>query len=726
MALKTTYKEYILEKLLLEYLHDGIVPTSEQLQEDLEAYQESTHPDLSLPKSRFIDFDVERGDNSSASHIHTVAETISDDVGVIVREIYNIAGKASKFHERWSFEIKRLASKAQKLNDKVDSLLLLGDHTAGYFSTVSDIFTDMNLVNTENTTAFVNVDEQSVTLNPGTAESNTIKRINTNNITDLDVAFYPLTKTSGVSVVDASTKTNLAQAFKTQETSWVSTIVAKKHKSMTCELKAHISKNKDIEVSRIAIDYTGNTSDKDVISAMYSKDGYTWYVVPTTAATQTLVSNMSWTFPLTEMRWIKFIFYKSAPDEIVNNQAKYHFSIRSIRLYGVTYYNDGGNVFESSSLYTLNTQGNLVGFNTAQLEVCECISKNTDIEYYLSASKDNSTWTSWINILPTQRDEVKYPKVISFSGASWKYNTTDDYRLSSSYDNNVLVTTFDSTVYDPDSIVTRDILQYKFKNTTFAAVNTAILVSADEDQDTISTSIALWRNVRNKTTYPDTYLVRDVPRGWGRKEQIYYCYFEILSSDGKLLDFGDRQCILDGQTVSGVVSVPAGIHRFETDSDNWFDISENYIETVGAGNTVLTEETLETVDPLYPHNHKLVIEGFPYASGFEGNQIYRGTDYSGEFYCTRTSLFDLENNIDTYNYFAVRGINKNDEAATLSTIVRYNPNDPNFANELFIVKWRAGQSGSEMYKYIKLKAVLSSESTNKTPSLAAYRIKLGL
>jgi hypothetical protein len=718
MSLQTTYKEYILEKLLLEYLKDGVVPTTEQLENDLEAYQE-THPDLSLPKSKFIDFSVTRGGHSSASHIETIVDTVSGDVGAIVREIYNLTDKGSKFYERWSFESKRLAAKAQKLERQVNNLLLLANYTTGYFSAVSDLFTDMNLVNTDNTTAYVNVDEQAVTLNPGTSESSAIKQINTNDLTDLDVSFYSLSKRAGTAVFDVSSNNNLVQAFKTSDTIWVGKVTSSISGEITCELRANISKDKDVEVSRIAFDYTGPVSERATVTAMYSKDGYAWYIVPTNEATKPLIPNTSWIFPLTEMRWVKFIFYKAASD---SGQYEYDFSLRHIRFYGITYYADGGNLFESSSLSATDVKGNLVGFNLAQLDVCENIPEGTDIKYYLSVSKNNSSWTSWTDVLPSEREEIKYPKVLSFAGAGWKNNTTDDYRLSSSYDNDVLITVFDSTAYD----TSRGILQYRFKDTSFAAVNTAILVSLEEDQDAVANSIVLWRNIRNKVDYPDTNLVRGVSRGWGKHEQTYSCYFEILSSDGRLLDFGGRECVLDGQRVTGVIKVPVGIHKFETDSENWFDIAENYINLVGTSGTIESEETLESIDPLYPYNHKLIVDGFPYPSQFSGNQVYSGTDYSAEFYASKTSLFDLENNINGFGHFAVRGINKDDEAPTLCSIVRYDPSDSDYTNELFIVRWRAGQSGSEMYKYIKLKAELISDNAAQTPALTSYRIKLGL
>ena len=728
MSLETTYKEFILEKLLMEYLKDGEVPTAEDLENDLETYQQ-THKDLSLPKSKYIDFYVdERGDESSASLIQTIADTVSDDVNVIVKEVYNLAGKASKFYERWSFEAKRLAAKAQKLESRVDSLLLLKNQTAGYFASVEDVFTDMNQIDTENTTAYVNVDERIVLLNPGTTEAGTVKRIDTNDLTELDVSFYTLTRRPGTSVFDMSSKNNLLQAFKTTETTWVGRVTSLESGNMTCELKVNLGKGTSIEVSKIYIDYTGPTNTNNgVVTAMHSEDGYNWYIVDSSNATQSLSANISWTFPSTNLKWVKFVFYKGYADGEQGGQGggyEYDFSCRNIAFYGQSYTQGRGNLFYSSGLYDETADGTVVSFNLAQLDVCETVPSKTSINYYLSASKDNSTWTSWVQALPSGRSGIDYPKIVNFSGANWKYNTDSNViALNSSFDENVIVTSFDSSI-TVDS-TSRDILQYRFKDNSFGAINVAIPVSENEDPDVIGNSIVVWRNVKDHTSYPDTSQVRGTARGWGKKEQIYYCSFEIISSDGKFLDFGDKQCTVDGQLVSGVVKIPQGIHKFETPAENWFDISDNYTSVLGSS-SLLTEETLKRIDPLYPHNHKLVIEGIPYDSSFQGEKVYTGTDYSAEFYATKTSLFNLENNLKTYNYFSIKGVGKNDEAATLSIFVRYDPSDSDYTNELFVAKWRAGESENEMYKYIKLKAEFLTDSTDLTPLLGSYRIKLGL
>ena len=717
MTLSITYKEYILNKLLKEYLYDGIIPTADQLEDDLETYQEN-HPDLSLPYSKYKDFTVARGDNSSIANLKEFTSTIADDASIVSSEVYNIANTSSRYYDRWSYEIKRLSNKSKLLEQRVDSLLLLANNTEGYFATVGDVFSDMNYIDTDNTTSLVNIYDQNITLNPGTANFGTISQINTTLMTDLDVAFYPLSgKTRSNTTYSEFNKDNsLLQIFKTEKTTWVGKVTSNIPGPLTCELKAKIS-NDGQEVSKISIECTTpNVTSRSTITAQYSLDGYTWYLLPTNEATKPLYSNISWTFPMVTLRWVKFIFYKSAPDQ---GNYEYVFAARSIKLFGNTYHEDRGNLFYSKSLYATNAEGNEVTFSKVQLKTCDNIPTDTDIFYYVSASRDNSTWTGWYAILPSQQTGIESPKVINFGGSSWKDNqslTSSDDKLNSTYDYNQLITVFTNT----------DTVQYKFKNSKFAAVNTRINVSTGDDPDPVSNSIVVWRNLRYRElypNYPDSYLVRKTVRGWGKNGKVYSCYFEIFDSNGVFFDFGDKFCIIDGKSVSGIVKINSGVHKFQTSTDNWYDISDTYTDL---GYELETEEVLKSIDPLYPHNHKLVIEGFPYQVGFKGEKIYKGTDISAEYYAVRTSLFDLENNINDYGYFAIRGVDADEINASLAIIVRYDSNSSDFSNELFYVKWRGGNSDSSMYKYIKLKAELKTSNTEITPSISAYQIKLGV
>lgn len=724
MPLSTAYKEYILEKLHKEYLLDGVIPTSDQLEADLLEYQK-THPDLSLPKSKYLNFDVERGSSSSATQIKTIAETVSDDVSVITREIYNLAIQSMSYYERWSYQVKALASKAKKLEQRVDSLLLMRDKTAGFFAAVGDVFSDMNLVDTDYTTVRINTDEQAVTLNPGSLGAATVKQIDTTWMTSKDVSFYPLAGNIGTSTIDI---TNLDKIFKTDLTTWVSQISSAKSGSLTAELKAHVSLDSDIEVSKVSMEYTGSIQAQANITAMYSVDGYTWYIVPCLDGTKPLSDRMIWSFPLTKMRWVKFLFYKPSSDDSGN----YKYSIRSIRLYGNVYSQDAGNLFYSNSLQATTPKGDPVEFSSIQLDACEQLSTNTDIKYYVAASKDDSTWTAWTDISPSSRNSINYPKIVSFGGTTWYNNTNAKPVGLASFDQNSsyqLIT----TLFDLSSSYTNSTVYCRFKDSSFGVVNTAIPVASGKDPDIVGNSVVVWRNVRPDTSSGlDAFLsggqyysktVRGTPRGWGSNGLVYTCYFEILDPEGKIFNFGNTVCSIDGQAVTGTIRVSSGVHKFLSESKYWFDIAPS------SPSILSTEEELKIADPLYPYNHKLLIEGYRYSSNFEGERIYSGTDNSAEFYAARTSLFDIENNTKDYGYFAVKGVGSYEYDSTtfttLGVIVEFDANNSDYTNELFSIKWRGGDI-SDNYKYVKLKAELETNDAGLTPVLTTYRLKLGI
>jgi hypothetical protein len=703
MSLETSYKEFILEQILLEYLKDGIIPTVDQLATDLATYQK-THLDLSLPKSKYINFSVERGSYSSASTINSLVDTVSNDIIVSTKEIYNLADKNNQYYQRWQYELDRLSSRVNRLEDRVDSLLLLANNTEGYFNTVEDYFYDLSLVDTSNTTAKVDVSESKVTINPGT-EAGSITQYNTNELTADDIAFYPLNRDISTTYYNTSTDNSLVQIFKTENSSWVGKIVSAATGPVTAELKIRLSQTDLLEISRISLSVSSpNVSSAATITLQYSEDGYNWRLIPSTEATKSFIGNLSWAFSPINMKWVKFIIYKPVHD---SGLYEYIYSISSVKFFNNKYYENNGNTLISSALSSEDINGNKVGFFKAQLNTCQNIPEETSIDYYLAGSKDNSTWTSWHQIVPFSSKDTSYPKVINFTGISFYDNSSSSTSLlNSSYVAQQLVSSFTDTG-----------VKHRFYKPNVAAINTKISIPSTIEEDIVANTIEVWRNIRVQDSYPDTLTVRDVPRGWNLEGQLYTCYFKIVSSSGKVIDFGESTCIIDGKEVNGIVNIPSGIHKFETTSDNWYDISSLVSEPIG------DEEYIKTIDPLYPYNHKLLIEGIPYSIGFTGAKVYLGTDLSAGYYCKKTSLFDLKNKEDQLSSFVVKNIGTTSNI--LAVFLQYNPDNTDYVNERNLIYWKTGDSQTESYKYIKLKVELSSENTNISPELTGYRIKLG-
>jgi hypothetical protein len=721
MSLATTYKSYILERIMLDYLYNGIIPTSDELAADLDIYIQS-HPNLDEPVSKNKIWHVDPGEHSSAEQIADIADTISQDVGVITREIYRIAKESSRFYDRWVNEMKRLSSYARQLEQRVDSLLLLNSDTIGFFAYVGDVFGDMNKVDTESTTAKIDLHETTVSINPLLSElSMTGSAIDLSSITSQDVTFQVVNRKPGVSYSAIGDGNILSNIFKTNNSRWVGRVVSDSGGEIVCELKADLKQER--EVSRIAVEFSGPLgSSSSTVTCLYSSNGYTWNLVPSVDATKTTMTNLAWIFPLTTMRYVKFIIRKPAPDNVDNS---YIFSISYIRLFGNDYSTTTGSTFVSSALQALNAEGNPILFSLVALDVCQEVPIDTGIDYSIAVSQDNETWTDWMFISHSSSSDILYPKILNLSGADWKNNDIeeDTTLLNDSFLQHSIVTEFSN------SLLGTHLLGYRFKSSNYGAVNTAIQVSVDEDPDTVSNSIIVWRNTRYKNIldYPDTLTVRGNPRGWGFDGGEYSCYFEIIDSDGKFIDFGDRECSIDGSRASGVTKIAAGIHKFTTKAENWHDISAAYI---AAGSNVSSQEVLEEIDPLYPYNHKLLIEGYPYPIGtaYQGDRIYKGTDMSAEFYAIRTSLFDLENNLlgdSDFGYFSIRGVG-DAEYPTLAVIVRYDTSTNDYTNELFSIRWRSGSTTSSAYSYVKLRAQLWTNNSGLTPVITSYRIKLGV
>lgn len=704
MSLSETYREYLIEKIILTYLYDGEIPTPDQVEIDLATYQE-THPDLSVPSFKYKDLSVERGEGSSADKIKEITSVFTSDTIPAIREIYNVASINSRYYDRWQRELSRLNIRAKRLEDKVDSLLLLTNNTEGYFGAVEDNFADMSLVDTENTTASVNSQEQRVTLNAG-SEIGTITQINTTKLTSNDVAFYPLNRDSSTRYYPVGIGNNLHQVFKTENTSWVGKIVSSKPGSMTSELKAKIS-SEDQEISKVSVVvYSPNTSNRSTITIQYSTDGYNWFLPSTLETTKSFKGVISWSFPPISLRWIKFIIYKPYSDSSNLDHYEYMYSIRSIKLFSNAYHETRGTLFYSSSLSAENADGDTLGFFKAELNTCQFTPNETSIRYSLAASKDNSTWTDWHEIVPFDDSLSSLPKVVNFAGISLYDNTLEDTdTVYSSLEAGQLTSLLD----DSD-------VQYRFTKPNIAIINTKIVVPSTIEENIVANTIQVWRNIRVPDSYPDTYKVRDVARGWTLEGQKYSCYFEILSASGRIVDFGDRSCIIDGQERTGIVNLASGVHKFETLAENWHDISNDI-------SNITNESYLQSIDPLYPHNHKLLIEGIPYPVGFEGEQIYFGMDLSAAYYCTRTTMFNLYEDSSKFNVFAIKNIGTSDNI--LGVFMRYDPNNTDYINEYSIIKWQSADTNVTSYKYIKLKAELSSDNTDVSPEITGYRIKLG-
>lgn len=742
MTIAEAHAGFILERIFLEYLKDGTILTADQLQEKFNEYKK-THTDLSKPVSQFEDFDVTRGGESSASQIQDIASAISDDVSIVSRELKNIVGKSQGFYERWTIEVQRLLNKSRRLEHDIDTLLLLQGDTAGYFAHVSDNFADLNKVDTANTDAKIDVREGSVTINPYNSypsDSSGGSRIDLSDLTDYDVTFSVLSTTPvGYTNTGDSTPLNAVTSPTAEGNNWIGTVAKNETGDVSAELKIRLSATEDKEISRILFESsTQNAGGSPTITCQWSLDGYQWYMVDDPTPTKSLQGNtVSWSFPLTKMRWVKFLFIKNNYDYNEGGTYWYEFGARSIRLFGHEYNIDTTDILQTIAQQPMDAEGEPVLFTKAAFEACEMHrldddeNQVTDIAYYIAASEDGETeWTEWVRVSPLQKENPNYPSAVLFGGSKRLDNmniTEENSEFFLKFNDSVDLTKLTN---DFDWVANTDnrYLGYNFKNPDFVVSNTVIPLltdPTDSDSDVVNAnylgnSVEIWRNVFDSSA-PDKK-VRDQNAGWGFEDDEYYCSFYVVNSKGIVFDFGDTECVIDGVPRTGEVRVYRGVHTFRTKQQNWSDF---YVDD--SSYNLSTEEQLMAADPLYPYNHKMILEGFPYnPNEFTGEKVYKGVDILAQHYGVKTSAFDLENNIpteDSLKYFAfVKGVGR-DEFPACAVLLRRDINYNDYADELCRVVWKPGEG---RYRYLRMKAEFTSNDVTKTSTLYSYRIKAGV
>jgi len=744
MTIAESHASFILERIFIDNLKNGIILTADELEDKFNKYKKS-HIDLSKPISKFENFDFERGAESSASQIQNIASAISDDVSIISRELKNIVGKSQGYYERWTIEVQRLLNKAKRLEHDIDSLLLLQSDTAGYFAHVGDNFADMNKIDTANTDAKIDIREGTITINPYNSypsDSSGGSRIDLSNLSEYDVSFTILSTTPiGYTTTGQAIPLNALKSPGVDGYNWIGTVAKNENGYVSAELKVRLSTIEDKEVSRILFEgATQNTGGSPTITCQWSLDGYQWYMVDDPSPTKSLEANIAnWSFPITKMRWIKFLFIKNNYDYNEGGTYWYEFGARSIRLFGHQYNIDTSDVFQTTAQQPIDAEGEPVFFTKVSFEACDTHVNDdngdqiTNIEYYIAASEDGITdWTEWVRVSPLQQENANYPSTILFGGSKKLdnmnmtiENTAFFKKFNSSLGINNLTEDFDWIVNTENCY-----LGYNFKSPDFVLSNTVIPLKIDPtDTDPnsdlfnanyISNTVEVWRNVFDSTT-PDRK-VRDQNAGWGFQNNEYYCSFYIVNSSGVVFNFGDTECIIDGIKRTGEVRIYRGVHTFRTNQENWYDF---YVDE--SSYQLETEEQLKSVDSLYPYNHKMILEGFPYLTDkFAGEKVYNGVDILSQYYGIKVSAFDLENNIpseDSLKYFAfVKGAGR-DEFPSCAILLRRDVNYNDYTDELCRVIWKAREG---KYQYLRMKAEFTSNDSTKTSTLYSYRIKAGV
>lgn len=724
MSIETTYRELILEKILREILQEGATPSVSELNARFDAY--ITDKDLSQPVFNPEDFKAISGSSASATTWNATNAAILQDISVLYRHLLKISAQSGDNFERWRAEIKLLNGQLNQLEERINSLLLVSEDTAGYFNFFQDTFNDQSKIDGSQTTAKVDVDRQLVTIDADASSGAT--RIDLTQLKDKDVQFTVLSRNNLVSVVSApGSKTTYAVSDVNNY--WQERVYLSKPGPVTGELKIDLGSVQTL--SRIDIDLHQSSSNSATqVVPFLSTDNYSFAQLPISDFSRSITDKTTFQFPATQARYIKILLTKQGFDVLHNQLYSYEFGVDEISFYHEGFSTTAIAQLITTPLSVTRPDGQLEQFSKVTLETCEIVPDGTQIDYYVAASNDASfpvAGANFVSIDSLDRSEITKPTIVDFgdpedvsiSGLLISHDLTTNSGVFVNPSRSYTLVTGIAAGEAVTQSGYASALRYSFVNRNDRILNYTLASGVQ-----LSAGVELWRNI----SYPgDERDVRDVRSGWGFSEPYYKTTVHVDNAGGITVDFGGKTIVVDGEAKQGRVFFSEGHHIISVHKDNW-----KYINA----STVSNLSTLKTADTLYPYNHRYLIEGFAYPSGWSTTEekVYLGFDIVGEFLAKQVSVFDLQHNVaaDDYSKFAI-DTDAKDAAAMLNGVtfnkdpsrvflLKVDDTNPDFINEKFLLKF---SSVSSLYKYLRFKAVLSTTDTELTPALEAYRIKLG-
>ena len=700
----------ILEDALMTWLEDGLVPTPQELQRAFDERQEQ-FVDTVRSGMRLAPM-PRRYAESSALAFRLLLEAFNGDIEVMLRSLLKVTSLSIDSLGEWNLRARSLQSRVDALKSRVDSLLLLKSQAAGFLSFVEDGFFSLEDVSSD-TTANVDTEAGEVTLSIDRSYAHEDVQGTQLNLRGATVTWsmleggnlrytMPIPGTGISHVLDDSNNVWGVEVASLPTDSMRT--AAQEGKPVTGEMK--ITLPVAMAFSRVVVIMSeGNSGTATVASAQYSQDGYTWSNLEDRIPTLSGTGNFVWRFPLIEAKFLKFVFSKAAPDEEEGAGGRYVFGVQQVKLFSELFEVEEEGKILASETRLPTISGTSVPFGRCSLEVCEDVPPDTSIEYSLRAF-DGTTFTPWARVIPLNREagpdtttiQTPVSPIVDFTAPAIQDSDDSEALFNDDLEpGNLNILRTEGT----------DTLTYRFDDPNLTVAN-FFIPSSDE----VLSDLVFLRNVGFPAgKFPlvsEDLLVGEVPCGWGLDgEGTYFCEFQIKDPGGRQVDFGENIAFVDGRPLSGSVPIGPGWHTFRTNRSNWLSLS-------GSAPTTLDE--LKAADPLYPHNHKYVIEGYTYPSTFQAEEnVYVGMDNYCQTRAYRIGRFELRNMDFDPSVFALDVV----EGPRTYILVKFDSSRPNHENERVKLLYNRRQ---EDYTGVQFRATLNTRDASRTPVLSYYRI----
>ena len=691
--LQQVYKQFLQEKVIKDFLFEGKVPTKPEVDTQIEVYEDE-NPGLLLPFFQPALYEVQESEKSSVSKMNQTFSTLHDDLSVLYLALRDQAKIITETYDSMSSELSMIKKKLGEIEAKASNLLFLAPDSEGLLDFVSDSFADKQKINSNFTTAFIDTVTNRVTLAP-----NKLSRIEMT-LLESDVQFNVITRENLLTQSPAA-GSSILNAFTDENSIWLQQVrMSRGSGSVAVELMVRMP-SVDVAVNKITI--TTAASDEGNIStvtAQASNDGLNWFSVVGEGTTR-LIGDAGLIFaPVTANYW-KLIFNKAGYDEYTQDSYLYEFGAKAIRFYGVEY-GSKQNETESILISEALSPSSGVEFNKASLSCCFVTPADSYVRFFLAGltgsqliAYNNGTITpdnlAFIEVDPEERKQKSYPAVVDFSAVSLPIGYSSTYGINNS-------------------------ISFKDKARESVALNFTMLPAYVKEE------LKILRNVGDNQVATQ---ISGLDRGWNLNGSIYSTLVYVDNKAGLEINLGATLAELNGSKITGRIIIPQGVSLFSTSKENW-----RKVDPLLVGGSV-------NADPLYPYNHKYLIEGLKntlynnslsvLVSGktkkeiLDPDEVYLGVKTYWATTMESVSMFDFTSNVSPGNY-KVFSFTK-DVSGNERIVVKYSDEPGLMTDENFAIITRSVTG--DLQKAVMLKAILSSKDSRLTPILDEYIIKLG-
>jgi hypothetical protein len=365
-------------RILHQELQKGKYPSMRTIARRIKEYFQKHTP--GLPTFRFRP--AQSRGTSNPHDYNQMLDEIYDDLHMVFSETNDQTRRLIANFDFGEVERNRLISQLQKLEDRIDHLLLLAEDTDGYLAAVYDDFRDFSKINKAETTADIDLNTNEVVLRQ-VRSGGTRYNLEKANVTL--TLLTPNAKMETIQPIENAIDDYL-------NTAWVSKVSVPEAQPVAVEIKIALTDKTNNPNDKFAdevfiscIEYIDHSPTPTMVSAFWSNDDINYFPLKENQRTVEVKGATKWLFDAIPMQYIKLRLEKTEPDETTDNAAIYRFGARNINVSQLGFIDQGRLVSKPLKIKEVDT------INQVALDVDADVPAHTKIDYYImlpQVSKD--------------------------------------------------------------------------------------------------------------------------------------------------------------------------------------------------------------------------------------------------------------------------------------------------------------------------------------------------